>query len=182
MELDEMKRKLLKDGIFLYRTDYYYELAKKTGNKSYEKITTVVDYSTLDGRKYKLSAKKLLLRRINNQILDGYVERLEDIIPVIDFDNFYHYDRRNREIKKHKEILRKIQGVDFLAVEKQFSTKYYMIKNNNITLISESLVDGEVIFVDNIREIKEALNESFENEYTERYNREVEKWESLCND
>lgn len=183
MKLQEMKEKLLNDGIFLYKTDHYYDLAKKTGNKSFEKITEGVNFQNIDGRIYSIPPKKLLLYRINCQIFDAttYIERLEDIIPVIHFDHFYHYDRRNREIKKNKEILRKIQGVDFIAVEKQFSTQYYRIKDNACVMISESLVDGEPMVVSNIQDIKDALNESFVNEYAERYNCEVKKWESLCN-
>ena len=181
MKLHEMKEKLLKDGIFLYKTSYYNDLAKKTGNKSFEKITEFVNFQDIDGRIYRISPKKLLLHRINNQILDvtTYIERLEDIIPIIYFDEFYHYDRRTREIKKHKEVLRKIQGVDFIVVEKQFSTEYYMIKDSRLVSIPESLVDGEPMVVSDIRDIKEALDESFVNEYVEQYNCEVEKWESL---
>ena len=196
MKIDDIKKEL--HGYFIYRNRREYYLGFKDG-ADYELVTNNVKYSTLTDV-VEITPMAYLLRQINNQLLDPktYVTDLTTVIPVIDFEVFTDYDNRNNEIDKHKQLLEHIKGSksifgkkkDFKLIyvkEHNFldhtneQVGYYVIKDNAVVPIDAALIDNvdNAVEVENLQDIKKALQDDLVNQYSENYKEQCRKWDSL---
>jgi len=193
MKLTEIKNEL--KGYFIHRQDRIRTLGFKQGN-DFKLITDNIHYSTLTDT-FELTPMRYLLMQINQQLLDptAYVTEITDVLEMINFNIFEDYDKRESEIKKHKEILAKIRNSksifgrkkDFKLIYTETNNtfeqgrKYYVIKDNDVVPIESALLDNvdNAVEVSSIDIVRKALNDNFLNEYAEKYNKECEKWESI---
>ena len=196
MKIDEIKKEL--GSYFIYRNRTEYKLGCKNG-ADYELITENVIYQSFTD-KHELTPIRYLLMQINNQLLEPktYVTDLSDVIPVIDFEVFTNYDNRNNEIDKHKQLLEHIKGSksifgkkkDFKLIyvkEHNFldhtneQVGYYVIKDNAVVPIDAALIDNvdNAVEVENLQDIKKALQDDLVNQYSENYKEQCRKWDSL---
>lgn len=195
MKLEDIKTEL--KGYFIHRQDHIRTLAVKQ-DKDFKLITDNIPYQTIDNTKYELTPTRYLLMQINNQLLDptARIEDLSDILEVIDFNIFDDYDTREIEIDRHKRILDKIQNSkSIFGRKKDFKLiyteskgiigngerKYYVIKSGDVVPIDSALLDStdNAIEVTDIEDVKQALADDFINLYSEKYNAECRKWDSL---
>lgn len=192
MKLEEIKTEL--KGYFIHRQDHKRELAFKDNN-NIELITEEIVYGISD--KIVLPPMRYLLMQINNQLLDPtvYVTDLTEVLPIIDFDVFNNYDNRENEIRKHKQLLDKIQNsksifgkkkgfkLIYVDINNKFENerKYYVIKDNEVVNIDSALLDNvdNAIEVSNIDVVRNALSDNFENFYAEQYKEECKKWAAI---
>ena len=196
MQLDDIKKEL--QGYFIYKNKAEYILALRNGN-GFELMTERVKYSTITDV-YEITPIRYLLMQINNQLIDPklYVTDITTVIPLIDFEVFTDYDNRNNEITRYKELLEHIQesksifgrkkdfkliyvkSHNFLDNERE-QIGYYVIKENNVVPIDAALIDNtnNAVQVENLQDVKKALQDDLENQYDENYKEQCRKWDSL---
>ena len=196
MKLNEIKQAL--NGYFIYKNKQDYELGFKEG-KDFKLIKNNVNYLSFKER-FTLTPIRYLLVQVNNNLLDPltYVDDLADVIPVIDFDVFTQYDDRDNEIKQHTDLLTEIQQSksifgrkkDFKLIyvkthnyldDNKEQIGYYVIKDSKVVPVDADLLDdtAEAVEVKHLQSLKNALKDSLVNEYTEKYEQECRKWDSL---
>ena len=198
MKLNEIQEEL--KGYFIFKNGTEHELAKRTD----EDIQLLTDNITiLDGKeKIAVTPLRYLLMQVNQQLLDPttYVKDLREVIPIIDFKIFEDYDQRNIEIERHKALLEEITGSksifnrkknyklvyikshNHLVLDKE-QVGYYIVKDNNVVPVSSELLEEAdmetAVQIHSVDTLRNALKDDMENQYTEIYNEELRKWESL---
>lgn len=194
MQIEDIKAEL--KGYFIHREDRIRTLAFKQGN-DFKLLTDNVTYKTIT-EQVEVTPMQYLLIQINNQLLNPaiVVTELTDVIELIDFNIFNQYDKRELEIKKHKAILEKIRSsksifgrkkdfkliyVELKDIIAKGERHYYVIKDDDAVAIDSALLDdvGNAVEVENIDDVRKALKDDFVNLYSEKYNEECRKWESL---
>ena len=196
MKIDEIKEEL--KGYFIYRNRTEYELGVKEGS-GYRLITDNVKYNSFTNN-YELTPIRYLLMQINHQLLnpESHITELSTVIPIVDFEVFTNYDNRNAEIERNKQLLEHIKGSksifgkkkdfkliyvenhNFLDIERE-QIGYYVIKDNEVVPIDSALLDNvdNAVKIDNLQDVKKALKDDLNNQYSEIYKEECRKWDSL---
>ena len=193
MKLNDIEKEL--NGYFIYRESHQRELALKQG-ENYELITKEIPFYQMNFKEtYLLKPLEYLRMQINSNILDPttFVKNVDEVLPIVDFNIFHRYDKRADEIKQHKALIEKIQGsksifgkrkdykLIFVAGSGLSEDKYFVVKESDVVPVDVALIDDktDAVEVENISEVKRALQDTFENEYSEKYKQEVEKWNSI---
>lgn len=196
MKLEEIKSEL--KGYFIYKNGTDYELGLKKG-KDFELITDNINILTFTDR-FEVTPIRYLLMQINNNILDPsvYVTDLSEVLPIIDFQLFRLYDKRNEEIDRHKALLKKIQesksifgkkndyklisvtSHNFLDSNKD-QKGYYVIKDSEAVPIDSTLLDdvSKAVEINHLQDLRKALKDDLNNQYSEIYKEQCRLWDSL---
>ena len=183
MKIEEIKTEL--KGYFIYKNKGTYELGVKKG-KDFELMTNNINIISFND-KFEVTPIRYLLMQINQNILDPsiYVSDLSEVLPLIDFQVFRLYDKRNEEIEKHKALLKKIQeSKSIFGKKKDFklisvtshnfldSTKdqkgYYVIKDSEVVPIETTLLDdvSKAIEINHLQDLRNALKDDLKNQHS----------------
>lgn len=191
MKLNTIKNHL--NGYFINQTTDTYSqqvketLCKKIDGNDYEVLDNV---NTPNGL---VSPMVLLLQQCNNQILDPTFSicSLSEILPVINGSVFDSYDKRQKEIIKHRKWQKCCRTEANRYIENRYLIKWKRPKGISYGVVGEdNIVEiNELILTDNQKKnavkisypniLVKAIRDDLINEFEEEYLKEVEKYDSL---
>ena len=190
MEIDTIKHQL--NGYFINRMDYGGDqvsetLCKKIDGDKYETLDNVMTPSG------QISASDLLLRQINNQILNPSVCicSLKEILPVINGRIWELHENREKEIEKHIDCCSAVE-----TDENEFLKGKYIVKWKRPRGFAFGIVDGDKltevdgdIFDDQQRKtavriqfpklLRRALKDDMSNQYEDECLQEIKKYNDI---
>ena len=190
MEIDTIKHQL--NGYFINRMEYdgdqvFETLCKKIDGDKYETLDNVMTPSG------EISASDLLLRQINNQILNPSVCicSLKEILPVINGRLWEVYENREKEIEKHINCCSAVETDDNEFIKGKYIVKWKrprgfafgIVDGNKLTEIDGDIFDDQqrksAVRIKYPKLLIKALKDDLLNHFEDEYLREIKKYNDI---
>ena len=196
--LEDISKFCNDNGYCVVSENHHRTLVKKTSANSYNAFADVV----VNG--IGMSGLEYFIGQLNNNVVNpaiGYDE-IRTCLQVIRLDVFRQYDNRQADINHYKKILDQLDNSKFKLFGKSNNlvtgTKYMRndeTGRNGYVEAYFNIIDKELVYIDErqlsdrdkkkalefkrLDVVEMALQDNLINQYTEKYNEECRKWDSL---